>query len=293
MHLRSQRGEVVTLVLLVVGILGATQLVPNWRVGNLFKKGPPIAQLQAEQAKLDKLKADAAKAEADLKAAIARAQAETKEQVGYSQQMVSGASLVLKKAPVSPEVTLAASFLDRASLGLKSAIGELPAARQAEIIAIVEGALSAKQAEVDAAKAQLAQRDHDLQVTIEEKKILAANIPILTAKLAAKDAEVAKTQAIVTAKTAEVITYAEKAVEKERENGSLQSLLVKIAWVVGILIAGFGFVNFVLPSLAAEFPKATKLQKVYRSVTSLTSAHDVTDDIVKESPPTPVTPTTP
>ncbi len=269
----NERGAFPVIVIYVLGALVLTQAVPNWRISHLFQKGPGTKQLADAQAKLDQLKADSDQAVAKLKAAQEEALAKQKEQVAYSQQMEIGAIAALKRAEQSPEVILASGFLDRASTGLRAAIGDLPVSRQAEIMAIVEGALSAKQAEVDQAKAALAQRDKDLAIETAQRKAVEAQIPKLTEAVAIKSNEVAAAQVVVTAKTAQVVEYANKAEAEKKEAGSLGALVTKLAWVVGILGAIFIFANWILPSLAAEFPQAVKLNKFNATVRSITSAH--------------------
>ncbi len=269
----DQRGDGGVTILIVLAGLALTQLVPNWRVSHLFQKGPGTKQLAEAQAKLDQLKADSDAAVAKLKAAQDEALAKQREQVAYSQQMELGAIAALKRAQPSPEVILAAGFLDRASNGLRAAIGDLPPSRQAEIMAIVEGALSAKQAEVDQAKALLAQRDKDLAAETAQRKMVEAQIPKLTEQVAVKSNEVAAAQAVVTTKTAQVVEYANQAAAEKKENGSLGALLTKLGWVVGILLFIFIFANWILPSLAQEFPNAAGLQKFNKAIKSITSAH--------------------
>jgi hypothetical protein len=53
------RGAIPLVLIYVVGALGLTQLVPNWRVGNLFAKGPATKELRAAQEAAAKAKLDA------------------------------------------------------------------------------------------------------------------------------------------------------------------------------------------------------------------------------------------
>jgi len=271
--MKSCRGAVPVIVLYVVGALALTQFVPNWRLDHLFQKGPETKQLAEAQAALEKAKADAAIALAKLQAEQALAAQKTEEQVRYSQQMATGANLALKNAPKSPEVILASSLLDRAAIGLRNAIGDLPADRQAEIVAIVNGALSAKQAEVDAAKAALAVRDHDLEVETKAKQEALAQIPALEAQVKAKDAAVQATQAVVTAKTQEVVAYANKAAEQEKQNGSLSALLNKLMWVAGGVALLYLFVHVWLPIVSQSYPQNKLLQTLSAAAVNLTTAH--------------------
>lgn len=271
--LNSKSGVVPVIVLYILGALALTQLVPNWRIGNLFAPKSPTADLAKAQGALEKANADADAATAKLEAAkLADAQAKISLLQG-SQQYVTGAASALAKAPVSPEVSLASDLLDRASLGLQHALGDLPADRKAQILAIVEGALSAKQAEVDAANDALAARDKELELVTAEKKTLETQLPLLQQQAATFDAKAQAAQTLVTAKTAEVVAYADKAAAKEQEAGSLCALLGKVAWGVGLLVAGLFLVNFMLPCLAQEFPGIGWLVALNKTTKSITSAH--------------------
>lgn len=253
-HLVGQRGEALTTILVVVGLLAATQLVPNWRPQNwgIFQKAPATQQLTVAQAELDKAKAEAAKAEAALKA-YQDADARRKDgQLRYGQQMAAGAAESLSLVPSAargPEVNLASSLLLRANTGLAAAIGDLPADKQAEIHAIVAGSLSKVQAELDAARTALAVKDNELAVSIAERKKLEVEIPALQAAVAAKEKELAKQAGIVAEKTQAVVSFATKAEEKDREAGSfkaqLEKLLRIVLWIAGI----YAFLAFVLPGL--------------------------------------------
>lgn len=267
------RGIIQVWLLYVVGAAALTQLVPNWRIQNLFSKGSGTAELAKAQADL-KAKSDAAaQAEAHYNAAIADFQAKKTDELRYSQQMIAGIPAALRRAPASAEVTLASSLAERASKGLSAAIGDLPADRQAEIMAIVDGALSAKQAEVDAAKAQLAIRDHDLAVTDAAKKALEVQIPVIKAQ--ADSAEKAKdaAQNVVSLKTQEVVAYADEAARQKKEAGSFSALFEKACWVVGLIVVVVVFFNFLLPLIAAEFPACGWLATLNKIGRSLTSAH--------------------
>lgn len=269
----NSRGEVLTIVLVVAGLLGATQLVPNWRVGNLFAKGPATKELRAAQDAAAKAQADAATAKANYETALLEQRTKTVQQSQYSQQMIHGIPIALARAPQTPEVIFASGLAKRASTGLAAAIGELPADKQSEIAFLVEQALSAKQAEVDAANAALALKDKELAVTTAEKKQIEAKLPVLEKQAQTAEAKAVAAESIVVVRTNEVATYAEKAAEKEKEAGSLGTLVYKLFWVIGALAATYIFVHFILPSLAQEFPAAQKLVSFNRMVKSVVSSH--------------------
>lgn len=267
------RGVIPVIVLYVLGGLALTQLVPNWRLPALFARKPPMVELAKAEAALATARADATAAEAKLKAALLAEQAKTADQLRYSQQMTSGARLAVAKAPVSAEVTLAAGLLDRAVKGLSAAIGDLPADRQAEIAQIVNDALSAKQAEVDAARAQLAIRDRDLATATSAKTALEAQIPVFQAeaKTASDKAEAA--QGVVATKTAEVVAYATKAAEKEQEAGSVGALLHKFVIVAAVLAVLYILIHFVLPNLAQEQGACGFVKWLNAKTKSIASSH--------------------
>ncbi len=267
------RGEALTIVLVVLGLAGATQLVPNWRVTNLFKKGPPTKELREAQEAAVKAQAEAAATKAAYEAALVAQRGKTSDQVRYSQQMTHGIPLALARAPQTPEVVFASGLAKRASKGLAEAIGELPPDKQDEITFLVTQALSAKQAEVDAANASLALKDKELAVTTAEKKTIEAKIPMLEDKAHAAETKAIAAEGVVVVKTNEVAVYAEKAAEKEKEAGSLGALVVKISWGAGILFLLYIFAHFILPSLAQEFPAAQKLVAFNKMVKSVASSH--------------------
>lgn len=272
----GNRGVIPVAIIYVLCGLGViTVAVPNFRPWNWFQKGPPTIELSKAETALATAKADAAKAQADLVAAQAKERAATVEQVRYSQQMIAGVPAALKRAPASPEVSLASQLAERAGKGLSAAIGDLPADRQAEILAIVEGALSAKQAEVDAAKAALASKDAELAATTAAKAQVEAQIPVLTAKAVNADSKAAAAESLVTAKTNEVAAWADKKAASDKEAGSLGALVKRLEWWIVVAAMIYLFIHFAMPSLAAEFPACKALTVAYRGITSIASSHIV------------------
>ncbi len=269
----NSRGAVPIIIIYVIGALGLTQLVPNWRVTNLFAKGPPTKELREAQEAAAKAKADLEKATAEYQSALMERQKKTIDQGQYSQQMLHGIPIVLARAPQTPEVVLATGLAKRAATGLAAAIGELPTEKQAEIAFLVDQALSAKQAEIDAANAALARKDAELAVTTNDKKVIEAKLPVLENQVRAADAKALAAEGTVVTVTNKVATYAEKAAEKEKEAGSLGTLVHKLLWVIGIAVALYTLVHFILPSLAQEFPAAQKLVTFNKAVKSIVSSH--------------------
>lgn len=259
---RRQRGEALTLVLVIVGLAAATQLVPNWRLSNLFKAPPPTKELQAAEAAAAQARADAAKARAALDQVEAAAQARQREQVAYAQQMVAGVPAALKDEPQTAGVVLATNLAERASLGLASAIGDLPRAKQAEILQIVQQALSGKQAEIEDARRQLAAKDAELKVVTKERIALEAKLPVIIRAKEEAEAKVETTAASAAEKAAEVAKMAEQLFNEKRAAGTLGASVRKLGYAV-IILAVLAVIGFVAWSWAqaglkraAEFPKA-------------------------------------
>ncbi len=187
--------------------------------------------------------------------------------------MVAGIPLALARAPQSPEVVFATGLAKRAQRGLAEAIGEIDPSKQAEMVFLVEQALSAKQAEVDAANAALALKDKELAVTTAAKKAIEDKLPALEDKAHAAENKAIAAEGIVVVKTNEVAVYADKMAEKEAEAGSLGTLLHKLFWVVGALAVLYVLVHFILPSLAQEFPGSPLLARANKTAKSIFSSH--------------------
>jgi hypothetical protein len=274
--MNSRRGVVqIAVVLAIAAVVGIVALIPSWHLPAFLQKKPPVAALSQAEVDLAKSKADLAAAQAKLDAAQAAKEKATHDQAQYAQQMVAGVPVALARAPQSPEVVLAAQLANRAQIGLAAAIGDLPQDKQAEITLIVGQALSAKQAEVDAAKAALAVRDSELAGETASKRALEAQIPPLQATVAAKSAEVQVKDAAVQEKTAEVSKWADLKSQADQKAGSLDAYagnLMRILLIIGILYA---VCHFVLPCLAAEFPASRVLSWFYRTSTSIVSAHTI------------------
>ncbi len=270
----NSRGAIPIVILLYVfGALGATQLVPNWRVTNLFAKGSGTKELRQAQDEAAKAKADAAAAQSKYETALLEQKTKTIQQGQYSQQMVAGIPLALARAPQTPEVVFATGLAKRASTGLAAALGDLPPDKQSEITFLVEQALSAKQAEVDAANAALAAKDKELAIVTTEKKAVEAKLPVLENQARAAEQKAVAAEGAVAVKTTQVAVYADKMAEKEKEAGSLGALVHKLFWVIGVILVLYVFAHFILPSLAQEFPAAQKLVTFNRAVKSIVSSH--------------------
>lgn len=234
---RNQRGEIVTAVLVIVGLAASTQLVPNWRLTNLLKKGPPIAELQQAQADLAKAQAES-KAIAERLKALEDAQLQRQHDLSQrAQQMVVGIPEALKDEPQTVGVVLATNLANRASDRLSAAIGNLPPAQQAEILQIVADAKSKDQERIAKAEQALAAKDAEAKQLTQDNASLKAQLGPLQSSLRAKEEGVATLTNIVEQKTAEVVSFADKAAAREREAGSLGALVSSlIRYLIGACI---------------------------------------------------------
>lgn len=269
----NNRGAVPVIVLYLLGAALLSQAVPNFRLTNLFKKGPPTAELVAAQKKADDAEARAVAAQAKLNALVLDAEAKKDNQIVYSHEMVQGALESNGHAPDSTEKAITDSFLQRADIGLNVAVGKLDPALRAEVIGIVAQLRSGDQEKIRAAQAMLAEKDRELTQATADRVKLEGEVNGVKTELATAVKETAQIKEVVAKKQAEVITYADKARAQEKEAGSLGNLVRKLAWGLGILALLYIVANWVLPSLAQEFPNAAKLQKLNQAVKSVTSAH--------------------
>lgn len=274
MKTHSHRGDVTLVLVLVLGGAALLGFTKPWK---LFTSKPPIAQLQKAQADLDAANAKAAAAEkalADAKAADEKAK---QDQLTYAQQMVHGTAAALSTAPQSPEVQVAQSLTARSETALAAAIGQLPPALAAQIEQAVSTALAAKDHEIATLNATLAQRDADLAAANKDREQLKVQIPVLSTQLAAANKAVETAQVVVSTKQEQVNAYAAKAAAADAQTFGLQGLAnglkATLAWVIGLAVGLWLLKDLILPSLAQEFPSVAPLQWLYRTVTSITSAH--------------------
>lgn len=269
----NRRGEVATVVLIILGLLGMSQFVPNFRVTNLFKKGPPTAELVAAQKKADEADKKVATLEQKVQQIEAENQAKKDTQITYSHQMVAGAMDANSHAPESTEKAIIDAFLQRADIALDSAIGKLDPALRTEVIGIVAQLRSGDQEKIKAANAMLAEKDKELSQATAARVQLEAEKTVTVNQRDSAMKEAAAVKELVAAKQAQVVSYADKAYAKEREAGSLGALVEKLGWIVGIIIFVIIFANWILPSLAQEFPGIGWLVALNKTIKSLTSAH--------------------
>lgn len=241
-----------------------------------LQKKPPVAQLSASQDELAKAKAAQAQAEAALAAAKADQAAKTAAQLDYAQQMATGTSLALAHVPATaqtPEVKLAAEFALRTQAGFEAARGKLSPEAQAEIHALFDEALAAKNAEVETLKTALAAKDSALQAATQEKTALAIKIPTLEAAVTTANATVTVKEADVVTKTKEVADWAQKKAESDAKAGSLDHYAGVLLRIIIALCALYAFGHFLLPLWSESYPANKTLSWMASAAKNLTTAH--------------------
>lgn len=269
---KTIRGAVDPVTLIVVAVV-AMLAVPNWRPSNWFKKGPPtitLAEAQAKQAAADKAVADLQAQVAALRAAD---EAKKSSQLGYTHEMVAGAIESNAKAPDSTEKAITDSFLQRADIGLNAVLGKLTPEVQAEVVAIVAQLRSGDQAKIAAANAMLAEKDRELNQATADRTKLAGEKQAAEQKLNVAEADrLAKTEK-VTKLTAEVVSYANKSYENEKQAGSFGAMVDKLVWILVLLVGGYIVIHVLLPLWAQSYPGIGWLQKVAAFGKNITTAH--------------------
>jgi multidrug efflux pump subunit AcrA (membrane-fusion protein) len=263
------------LILAAALLLGGKFEVPAF-----LQKKPQTEQLQRAQAELDKAKAAQAAAEAQLAAVRAAEQARAATQLGYAHQFAYGTREVLASIPADEQtakVKLASDLSARTVAGLEAYHGALAPELKAEMTGMIAQALSAVQAERDAYKAALAERDAQLRTATTERLQLAQKVTELDATVKVKTAETAAIQATVETKTAEVVKYANDAAAEKRRAGSLDAYAGRLLRGA-LLIAGiYLFVSFGLPGLIKHLdagPLKTALRNVSGYLTAPLLFHD-------------------
>jgi multidrug efflux pump subunit AcrA (membrane-fusion protein) len=243
---------VVVETLLIVGGLALVLGISGWRPFRFLESRPPVEQVTQLQASLSETQAALTEArEAAQKAAQAEL-ARKDDQIRYAQQMNEGASAALAKVPLierRPETALAADLLNRSGFALGLAIGALPREQKAEILRIVDQALSSVQAERDQAFASLQEKELELRQVTEQRAQIARERDERTRQAALLEAERERVAAELEARTREVTGWAARTLEREQQAGSLKSSLDQIARVAFWGAIGYVFIVFVLPGL--------------------------------------------
>lgn len=267
--MKGNRGTIGVDLLVVAGVALAVGVVAGgWKPLEMFRKKPPTAELS-------KLQTELALVQAERDAAL-RAQEAAKElerqkqeaQVRHAQQMQSGAITALDRQPTehrTAQTQLASDLLRRSELALGLAVGTLPPDKQAEILRIVDGALSSVQAERDAAQAALKAKDAELRMVTQERDAVKAELPKLAAQVQSAQAKAEEVQAAVTAKTELVKAAAEKLDAERRKAGSFAAQVDKL-WRIAFWIAGgWAFLTFILPGIIKHM-EAGSLKNILRDV---------------------------
>lgn len=251
--MRTNRGTIGVDLLLIAGVALALGVVAGgWKPLDVFRKKPPVAELARLQVELDKKTAELEAARLAKEAAQAMERAKQVEQVRYAQQMTAGAVESLSRQPVehrTPQTALSSDLLRRSEFALGLAIGGLPVDKQAEIMSIVDRALSSVESERLKAREELAAKDRELKVVTAEREAVKAELPKLAAKLDAAEAKAKAAQESVKVTTNEVAKVATKLDQEKRQASSLSAQIDKL-WRIALWVAaGYAFLVFVLPGL--------------------------------------------
>lgn len=256
------------LVIALVAGLAVGVVAGGWKPLELFRKKPPTAELTRAQAELEIAKAELAKANAEKQAAQELERTKQEGQVKLAQQYTAGAAESLSRQPTehrTPQTQLASDLLKRSELALGLAVGTLPPEKQAEILRIVDGALSSVQAERDAAQAALRAKDGELRAITAERDAIKGELPKLAAKVEAAEDAAAQIAAQVTAKTELVKAAADKLDAEKRRAGSFAAQIDKL-WRIAFWIAGgWAFLTFILPGIIKHM-ETGRLKNILRDV---------------------------
>lgn len=293
--MKNNKGYATVVIYAIIAVVAAVALMPSWHLPAFLVKKPATQQLSADQKQLAITESKLSEAQAELAKAKASSEQKKQDQLVYSQKMGSAAAEALSRVPAvhrTPEVILAEGFVTRANNGLDAAIGRLPVDQQAEMKNLVAQALSAKQAEIDAANKTIADMDHQLATETAARKDLASKIPVLESAVTTKQAEVDVKKAEVDKDTAQVAEYADKKDAAELKAGSLEAYAGNLMHYIVIGVILYLLIHFILPCLTAEFPGFSFLGTVYRGLTSVVSAHTIAP-VLKALPQTTTPPVTP
>lgn len=266
---RGSRGTIGVDLLVIAGVALAVGVVAGgWKPLELFRKKPPTAELTRLQSDLAIAQAELARANAERAAAEQAERAKQQDQVRYAQQMTAGAAESLSRQPTehrTQQTQLASDLLKRSELALGLAIGTLPPDKQAEILRIVDGALSSVQAERDAARRALEAKDAELRKVTLERDTVKAELPKIAAKVGEAEQRAEQVQAQVMAKTELVKAAAEKLDAERRKAGSFAAQIDKL-WRIAFWIAGgWAFLTFILPGIIKHM-EAGRIKNLLRDV---------------------------
>ena len=275
-HNKIRGAEPVSLLLILV-LLGSTQLVPNWRVSRIFSRHDKakIEQLAKQLETQEKARAAEEAARIALEKQQADERAKLEAQVQGAQQMNAGTLATLRTIPSEAQTRqtrLALSFAIRADARLTQAIGRLPDAQQAEIAQIVADLLSDAEQRVSDAELRLRKKDDEAKLLASERDELRfVAIPAAKEAVLKAEADKAKVEAKVGELTNQVAKKAAEYEEKDREAGSLYALLRKLAFVLVLLVFGWVFFALILPGFVKTLNEG-RLKTILRSIAGHTTA---------------------
>ena len=271
------RGAEPVSLLLILVLLGSTQLVPNWRVSRIFSRQDKakIEQLVKQLEEQEKARAAEEAARIALEKQQADERAKLEAQVQVAQQMNAGTLATLRTIPSEAQTRqtrLALSFAIRADARLTQAIGRLPDAQQAEIAQIVADLLSDAEARVESAEARLRAKDEEAKaITAQRDELRFVAIPAAKEAVLKAEADKAKVEAKVGELTNQVAKKAAEYEAKDREAGSLSALLWKLVTVLALLVFGWVFLALILPGLVKTM-EAGRLKTILRGIAGHTTA---------------------
>ncbi len=245
---KNNRGEIVTVVLIVLGLFGGSMLA-GFRPLDLFRKKPDTAQLTklqadlaASQAAEAKARADAVQLQKDKDAAIMAERTKYNDQLRSAQQASVGAEYILGKvANPSPEVALGRSMVARTNLRFAVALGALPKDQQDDIVQMMEGIIAQR----DEAVAKLAETDKKFtqltgehSATVQTLAMTSNQLVTANQKVETMAVETGKVQGQVTAATNRVKVIAQDLSDEKSASGSLSSAFTRLLWISVVTVIG-------------------------------------------------------
>lgn len=268
--LRSIRGAVDPITLGAVAALALLGgiVFGGWKPSGWFRKKPPVEQVTQAQQAVAAANAEVERLRAQLEQAKQAEHAAQERQTRYGQQMVAGARESLKRQPPehqTAQTALASSLLDRADFALGRAIGQLPEEQQAEILTIVDRALSGKAEQLAQAQRDLAAKDAALAALTQERDTFRARAETLEPKLQTAETTAKLKEAELATTTNTLATYATQLDAKTREAGSLGTQLEKGVRVLLFLAGAYVFLAFILPGLVKHM-ESGRLKTALRDV---------------------------
>lgn len=259
------RGSVGIDILIV---LAAVAVLSGWNPLAAFKPKPPAKEVQALQTEVAALQIRLEETRSTQVETATAERVKADEQVRWAQQMVTGSEASLERLPVisrTVETNLASDFLRRANFALGQAIGELPQDKRAEILLIVDKALSGVEAERNIAQAMLVKKDQDLDQLAAQRAALQKQLDDLAVELVTRQKQYLEVKTQLDTKTTDLVTWAEQKDQADRRAASLSGLLDNIQTIIIILVIGYIFVAFILPGIVKHLQPG-KIKNFLRDV---------------------------